>query len=213
MKTGISAVLIILLTIVLVGCDLAPSDDGNGWSTITISVLGTAYSDVDITVQTDVEGIFVDTVAPASLPWNYYQFSFENDYSVQVSTTSVPRTTSTTTADSISIGAGGQTLYQVTDSSASFSVDADSQDVIFNDDSAGASARVCCVIDNQNLYIYEDSSGQNIFDPASYTAPVAYTIYRSHELWLMTIITDSENNQSKSTYHQKNYIIDIQTTN
>ncbi|MBN2552019.1 MAG: hypothetical protein JXB06_04590 [Spirochaetales bacterium] len=212
MKVGVSAAPLILLVLVLTGCGLSPTASDEGWYTVTVSVLGTAYSDVVITVQTDLEGTFTDTLAPASLPWEYHQFSFQDDYSIQVSAAQFASTSDSTSANSVPVSAGGLTLYRVTDSSASFATDADSRDVIVNDDpgAAGASARVCCVIDAQNLYIYGDGSDQNIFDPASYPAPVPYTVYKSHEIWLRTIVTDSDNNQSETFYYQNDSVIDLQ---
>ena len=214
MKIGVAAALLIPLVLMLIGCGLSPTASDEGWSTVTVSVLGTAYSDVDITVQSDLEGTFTDTLAPASLPWEYYQFSFQNDYSIQISAAQSASTSDSTSANSVPVSAGGLILYRVTDSSASFAADADSRDVVVNTDpgAGGASARVCCVIDDQNLYIYGDSSGQNIFDPSSYPAPVPYTVYKSHEIWLWTIVTDSENNQSETFYYQNDSVIDLQAS-
>jgi hypothetical protein len=219
MTIGKIAVLVVTLALVLIGCDLSPPTSENGWSTVTVSLYGTAYSDVEITVQTDVEGVHPYTVTvaipPASISWEYYQFSFEEDYSIQVSAPDFPSTSGTTSVDSTSVSAGGHTVYKITDSSASFQTDAASLDVIRNDDpaAAGVSVRVFSVIDDHTIYINGDINGQNIFDPASYPAPVPYTIYKSHALLLCTIVTDSSNSQTETTYRQTNYIIDLQVNN
>jgi hypothetical protein len=215
MKLGNLSVLLTVFTLVMIGCNLEPSTTEEDWSTFTLSLFGTAYSDVDITVQTDVEDTQNYTVLVGDLPWQFYQFSFMDAYSIQVSAPSeASPTTGTTTSNSGSYNTGSETIYTVIDAAASFGTQTTPDDIIFNDDGpAGASTRVYGVANNQYLYIFADASGQNIFDPGSYPSPVDYTIYCSHELRLRVTVTDSDNNKTETTYEQQNYIIDLQITN
>ena len=214
MRIRTVSISIILLALVLIGCNQSPFRPEDEWSTLTLSLSGTALTDAEITVQTDVEGSSNYTLIPGNLPWNYHQFSFLGDYSIQLHCDPEPLiTTGTTTAASSSYNTGTQTIYRITDSSASFTTDAARHDIIFND-AAGTSAKVFSVIDNTHLYIYGDENDQNIFDPALYPFPPGqdYTIYSTHELWFEVIITDSENNKTDTTYHLQDYTIDLQLT-
>jgi hypothetical protein len=214
MRIGTVPIFILLLALVLIGCNQSPFRPEDEWSTLTLSLSGTALTDAEITVQTDVEGSSNYTLLPGDLPWNYHQFSFLYDYSIQLHCDpELVSTTGTTTAASSSYNTGTQTIYRVTDSSASFTTDAARHDIIFND-AAGTSASIFGVIDNNNLYIYGDENDQNIFDPVLYPFPPGrnYTIYSSHELWFQVIVTDSENNKTDTTYKLQDYTIDLQLT-
>jgi hypothetical protein len=215
MRIQTASIFILLLTFVLIGCNQSPFRPEDEWSSITVSLSGTALTDAEITVQTDVEGSSNYTVSPGDLPWNYHQFSFLDDYSIQFHCEpETVGTTGTTTAASSSYNTGTQTVYRITDSSASFTTDVARHDIIFNG-AAGTSASIFSVIDDNNLYIYGDENDQNIFDSALYPVPPGrnYTIWSSHELWLQVIVTDSENNKTDTTYHLRDYTIDLQLTN
>ena len=120
MKLGNLSVLLTVFTLVMIGCNLEPSTTEEDWSTFTLSLFGTAYSDVDITVQTDVEDTQNYTVLVGDLPWQFYQFSFMDAYSIQVSAPSeASPTTGTTTSNSGSYNTGSETIYTVIDAAAS----------------------------------------------------------------------------------------------
>ena len=55
-------------------------------------------------------------------------------------------------------------------------------------------------------------NGQNIFDPTTYPFPVAYTILPVHDLWLRSIVIDSDNNRSETIHHQQEPTVDLQIT-
>jgi hypothetical protein len=209
MRIGTISIFILLLALVLIGCNQSPFRPEDECSTLTLSLSGTALTDAEITVQTDVEGSSNYTVTPGDLPWNYHQFSFLDDYSIQLHCDpELVSTTGTTTSASSSYNTGTQTIYRVTDSSASFSGAVARHDIIFNNYPTGPSTGVFSVINNTNLYIYGDENDQNIFGPSGQL----YTIFPFHELWFQVIVTDSENNKTDATYKLQDYTIDLQLT-
>ena len=217
MKLANRLLLVPLFALVLFACSLTSTSEQ--WSAVTLSLYGSALTglDVTVTVETDVEGTITPyTLQDADLPWQYHQFSFMKDYSIQVSAPAEPSPPSgTTSQDSTSFNTGTEIVYKITDSSVltDFTTDAARHDVIRNDSAAPpVSVRIYGVIDAHNLYIYGDDSGQNIFDPATYPFPVAYTILPSHDLWLRSIVIDSDNNRSEAIHHQQEPAVDIQLT-
>jgi hypothetical protein len=217
MKLVYRVLSVALLTLALFTCELTPTSEQ--WSAVTLSLYGTALPgiDVTVTVETDVEGALTPyTVQDADLPWQYHQFSFMKDYSIQITAPAEPLPASgTTTADSSPYNTGTDIVYKITDSSVltDFTTDAARHDIIRNDSAVPpVSVRIYGVIDAHNLYIYEDDSGQNIFDPTTYPFPVAYTILPVHDLWLRSIVIDSDNNRSETIHHQQEPTVDLQIT-
>jgi Cu/Ag efflux protein CusF len=202
-------IFVILLALALIGCDQSPFRPDEQWSNITVSLSGTALSDPEVTVQTDVEGTYTPTppLVPGDLPWTYHQFSFLEDYSIQLHCDPVLAFSGQTTAASTSFNTGTQTIYRITDSSASFTTDVVRHDIIVNVDN-GKSTKVFSVIDNSNLYVFGDEDDTNIFGPSGEN----YEIYSSHELWLQVIVTDSENNTTDTTYFLQDSTIDLEVT-
>ena len=119
----------------IVGCNMNPVQPITV-KTVGCSVYGTAASPVDVTVRTDVEGS--KTYNAITMPWEYYQFTYENSFSVQVTAAAAASTTSATTSNSIP-DPYGFGKFAVIDAGANFTATAARDDIITNNDTGESS--------------------------------------------------------------------------
>jgi hypothetical protein len=191
------AIAILLVAILIVGCTMNPVQPV-AVKTIGCSIYGTAASPVDVTVQTDVEGS--KTYNAITMPWEYYQFTYENSYSIQVTAGQASSTTGTITTGGTLIT--GYNVYRVVDAAATFLADASRGDIIENLDTS-STTEIYAVIDDTTLYIYED-----IFPLVG----ANYEIFTSHSVWLKAITVEEDGSETEQVVYQSTDVLDINIT-